>query len=85
MHEGQKGHSQLIIAGSDPAKHLELIEKALDQVPFLVDMEITRPWIDAVLSGWNGVVSILLGDIAADFLGAISLISQNIAPIDLKR
>lgn len=84
MDESQEGHSQLIIAGGDSAKDLELIEKALDQMPLFVSVEITGPGIDAVLPGWDGVAGLLFGDIVPDFLRAIGLVTQNVAPFDLK-
>lgn len=42
MDKGQKGHSEFIIAGSDPAKNFELIEKTLDQVALLVGVKIAE-------------------------------------------
>lgn len=84
MYESQKGHSQLVIASSDPAEDLELIEKALDQMPLLVGVEITGPRIGAVLPWWDGVAGLLLGDVVPDFLRAIGFVAQNVAPFDLK-
>ena len=84
MYESQKGHGQLVIAGSNPAEDLELIKKALDQMPLLVDVEITGPRIGAVLPGWDGVVGLLSGDIVPDFLRTIGFVAQNVAPFDLK-
>ena len=84
MYESQKGHSQLVIAGSNPAEDLELIKKALDQMPLLVGVEITGPRIGAVLSGWDGVAGLLSGDIVPDFLRTIGFVAQNVAPFDLK-
>ena len=84
MYESQKGHSQLVIASSDPAEDLELIEKALDQMPLLVGVEITGPRIGAVLPGWDGVAGLLSGDIVPDFLRTIGFVAQNVAPLDLK-
>ena len=42
MDKREKGYSELIIACSDPAKNFEFIEEALDQVAFLISVEITK-------------------------------------------
>ena len=84
MHERQKGHSQLVITGSNSAKNLELIEKALDQMPLLVSMEITGPGVDAIFPGRNGIVGLLLRDIVPDLLRTIGLVAQNVASGNLQ-
>lgn len=55
MNKGQKRHSQLIIAGCNSAKNLELIEKAFYQVTLFVSVKVTRPWVGAILPWRNGV------------------------------
>ena len=84
MNKCQKGYCQLVIASSDPAEDLEFIEKALDQMPFLIGMEVTGPRICAVLPGRDGVAGLLPGDIVPDFLRTIGFVAQNVAPFDLK-
>ena len=84
MNKSQKGHSQLVIAGSYPAEYLELIEKALDQMPLLVGVEITGPRISAILPWRDGIVGLLLGDVVPDLLRTIGLVTKNVAPFDLK-
>lgn len=84
MNKRQKGYCQLVIASSEPAEDLELIEKTLDQMPLLVGAEIAGPWIGAILSGWDGVAGLLSGDIVPDSLRAIGFVAQNVAPFDLK-
>ena len=51
MGKSKKGHGELIIACSDPAKNFEFIEEALDQVAFLICVEITKPRIDHIAFG----------------------------------
>lgn len=82
MNKRQKGHSQLVIAGCNSAKYLELIEKALNQVTLFVSVKVTRPRIGAILLGRNGVACLLLRDIFSDCLGAIRLVAQNVASGD---
>ena len=84
MNKRQEGDSQLVIAGGNPAKNFELIEKALDQMPLFVGMEITGPRIGAVLPWWDGVAGLLPGDVVPDLLRTIGLVTQNVAPFDLK-
>ena len=84
MDEGQKGHSELIITCCDPTEDLELVEKALDQMPLLVDVKITGPRIDAVVPWRDGVAGFLLGDVVPNLLGTVSLVTQNVASFDFK-
>ena len=42
MDKRKKGHGELVIASSDPAKNLEFVEEALNQVAFLISVEITK-------------------------------------------
>ena len=42
MDKRKKGHGELVIACSDPAKNLEFVEEALNQVAFLIIVEITK-------------------------------------------
>ena len=48
MDKSKKGHSKLIIACSDPAKNFEFIEETLNQVAFLISVEITEPRLDHI-------------------------------------
>lgn len=84
MKECQKGCGQLVIAGCDPAEHFELIEKAFNQMPLFVDVEITGPRFNAVFPGWDGVPGFLRCDVVPDFLRAISLITENVASRNLQ-
>ena len=42
MDKRKKGHGELVIASSNPAKNLEFVEEALNQVAFLISVEITK-------------------------------------------
>ena len=48
MDKSKKGHSKLIIACSDSAENLEFIEEALNQVAFLIGVEIAEPRLDHI-------------------------------------
>ena len=80
MDKGQKGHSEFIIAGSDPAKNFELIEKTLDQVALLVGVKIAEPGLNHIAFGRNGVRCPLLCNIGSDGLRSVCLITQDITP-----
>ena len=55
MDKRKKGHGELVIASSDPAKNLEFVEEALNQVTFLISVEITKPWLDYIAFGWDRI------------------------------
>ncbi len=55
MDKRKKGHGELVIASSDPAKNLEFVEEALNQVAFLISVEITKPWLDHITFGWDRI------------------------------
>ena len=55
MDKREKGYSELIIACSDPAKNFEFVEEALNQVAFLISVEITKPWLDYIAFGWDRI------------------------------
>ena len=55
MDKSKKGHSKLIIACSDPAENFEFIEETLNQVAFLISVEITKPRLDHIAFGWDRI------------------------------
>lgn len=55
MDKRKKGHGELVIASSNPAKNLEFVEEALNQVAFLISMEITKPWLNYIAFGWDRI------------------------------
>ena len=79
MDKREKGHSKLIIACSDPAKNFEFIEETLNQVAFLIGVEIAEPRLDHITFGWDRIRCSLLCDIGANGLCSICFISQNVA------
>ena len=79
MDKSKKGHSKLIIACSDPAKNLEFIEEALDQVAFLISVEIAEPRLDHITFGWDRIRCSLLCDVSANGLCSVCFIAQNVA------
>lgn len=79
MDKSKKGHSELIIACSDPVKNFEFIEEALDQVAFLISVEITEPRLDHIAFGWDRIRCSLLCDVGANGLCSVCFIAQNVA------
>jgi len=79
MDKSKKGHSKLIIACSDPAENFKFIEETLDQVAFLISVEITEPRLDHIAFGWDCIRCSLLCNIGANRLCSICLITQNVA------
>ena len=79
MDKRKKGHSKLIIACSDPAENFEFIEEALDQVAFLISVEITEPRLDHIAFGWDCIRCSLLCDVSANGLCSVCFITQNVA------
>ena len=79
MGKSKKGHGELIIACSDPAKNFEFIEEALDQVALLISVEITKPRLDHIAFGWDRIRCSLLCDVSANGLCSVCFITQNVA------
>ena len=79
MDKREKGHSKLIIACSDPAKNLEFIEEALDQVAFLISVEIAEPRLNHITFGWDRIRCSLLCDVSANGICSVCFITQNVA------
>ena len=79
MDKSKKGHSKLIIACSDPAENFKFIEETLNQVAFLIGVEIAEPWLDYIAFEWDLILFSLLCDIGANGLCSICFISQNVA------
>ena len=79
MDKRKKGHGELVIASSDPAKNFEFIEEALDQVALLISVEITKPRLDHIAFGWDRIRCSLLCDVGANGFCSICFIAQNVA------
>ena len=79
MDKSKKGHSKLIIACSDPAENFEFIEETLNQVAFLISVEITEPRLDHIAFGWDRIRCSLLCDVGANGLCSVCFITQNVA------
>ena len=67
------------MAGSDPVKNLEFIEEALDQVAFLISVEIAEPRLNHITFGWDRIRCSLLCDVSANGLCSVCFIAQNVA------
>ena len=79
MDKRKKEHGELVIASSDPAKNLEFIEEALDQVAFLISVEIAEPRLNHITFGWDRIRCSLLCDVSANGLCSVCFIAQNVA------
>ena len=79
MDKREKGHSKLIIACSDPAKNFEFIEETLNQMAFLIGVEIAEPRLDHITFGWDRIRCSLLRDVGANGLCSVCFITQNVA------
>ena len=79
MDKRKKGHGELVIASSDPAKNLEFVEEALNQVAFLISVEITKPRLDHIAFGWDRICCSLLCDVSANGICSVCFITQNVA------
>ena len=60
MDKREKGHSKLIIACSDPAENFKFIEETLNQMAFLIGVEIAEPRLDHITFGWDRIRCSLL-------------------------
>ena len=79
MDKRKKGHGELVIASSDPAKNLEFVEEALNQVAFLIGVEIAEPSLDHITFGWDRIRCSLLCDVSANGICSVCFITQNVA------
>ena len=79
MDKSKKGHSKLIIACSDPAENFKFIEETLNQVAFLIGVEIAEPRLDHITFGWDRIRCSLLCDVSANGICSVCFITQNVA------
>ena len=79
MDKGKKGHSKLIIACSAPAENFKFIEETLNQMAFLIGVEIAEPRLDHITFGWDRIRCSLLCDVSANGICSVCFITQNVA------
>ena len=79
MDKSKKGHSKLIIACSDPAENFKFIEETLNQMAFLIGVEIAEPRLDHITFGWDRIRCSLLCDVSTNGLCSVCFIAQNVA------
>ena len=79
MDKSKKGHSKLIIACSAPAENFKFIEETLNQVAFLIGVEIAEPRLNHITFGWDRIRCSLLCDVSANGLCSVCFIAQNVA------
>ena len=72
-----------IIAGENPAKPLELLEKALNQMPLSVGMPIYRPGITDIALWRDCIGGLLRNNVLSDRLCSVRLISKDIASLNV--
>lgn len=80
MNKGKERFGKLVISGSDTAKMLDLIEKALYQMTFLIQVPVNIPRINCIHFRRNCISSVFTGNITPNFRCAICPVSQNITP-----
>lgn len=78
MNKGKKRRGELVITGSHAAKSLNFIEKAFDQMTFLIKPKIAKPRVRIIISRRNGVIGIMFGNISSDFFSPICFVTKNI-------
>ena len=79
MDKNKKGHSKLIIACSDPTENFKFLEETLNQVAFLIGVEIAEPRLNHITFGWDRIRCSLLCDVSANGLCSVCFIAQNVA------
>ena len=79
MDKSKKGHSKLIIACSDPAENFKFIEETLNQVAFLIGVEIAEPRLYHITFGWDRIRCSLPCDVSANGICSVCFITQNVA------
>ena len=79
MDKNKKGHSKLIIACSDPTENFKFLEETLNQVAFLIGVEITEPRLYHITFGWDRIRCSLLCDVSVNGLCSVCFIAQNVA------
>ena len=77
LDKSKKGHSKLIIACSDPAENFKFIEETLNQVAFLIGVEIAEPRLDHITLGWDRIRCSLLCDVSANGICSVSLTAHR--------
>lgn len=73
MDEGEEGRGEFIVAGGDPSELFEFVEKAFDEIAFLVEVGVVVALDDAVAFGWDD------RDFAGveDVVGVVSLVGDE--------
>jgi hypothetical protein len=74
----KEGSSQLVITGGDGAVDLEVADHALDAVAFSVDASVPADRGLAMGSRWDGGTDALLAERAADGIGVIALVGEQV-------
>ena len=76
MDKSKKGHSKLIISCSDPAENFKFIEETLNQMAFLIGVEIAEPRLDHIAFGWDRICCSLLCDVSANGICSVCFMQQ---------
>jgi len=77
MHKGQIVPGSLLKPGEYPSELLELVEKALRQMAFLVKLLVILPWLNPIGFGWDYRLSLHRGDGLYDRIRIIALVSNH--------
>lgn len=81
--KGLEAIDEFVITCSDPAKMLQSVEKAFDQMPLFVLPPIAFPWIGIVFLRRYCISPFAASDIVSDFLCTISFISHYYTAADI--
>ena len=77
MNKGQEAFGEFIIAGSDAAKFLDLEEKVLHQMPFLVFVPVTVPRIRFIGLGRDTKICPVVSQKFPESKLSIGFVGQN--------
>ena len=81
--ESQERGVEFVIASEHPAKPLELLKEAFNQVPFFVGIPINQPRIGNIALGRNRIGGFLRINIVADRFCTVCLITKDITPLNV--
>ena len=77
MNKREKARSKLVKTHGNTTELLELEEKLLHKMTFLVQPPINIPGIGVIRFGWNTEICLVIGDEFPKFILAVCLICQN--------
>lgn len=82
--KGLETADKLAVSCSNTSEMLKFVEKALNQMPFLVLPLVAIPGVEVIVFGWYRVSRAVRSDIIANLLRAISLVAHYDASRDIR-